>query len=479
MDSCRAPVRDRADRCPGVLALHEAADGWLARVRLPGGRITSAGLLAVAEVAALGNGLVELTSRASLQVRGLPAGFGSRAAELLGDLIPSIAHDRVRNVLASPVAGRHPAALCETDEVVAALDHGLCADPRLVALPGRFLFAVDDGSGLAGARLADMALVAEVPSRDAASRAPEVAARHAAGPAARSPGSRAPEVAARHAAGPAARPPGSRAPEVAARPEASPLARSPGAKSGFAGGSPAVSFRLWLGGARTTLTADRFEAPALALGAARSFLELCAEQEIRPWRLADVEDGAARLARRFGGGLALRVGRIRPPALELGALPQLDGRSAVTVLPALGRVEGDAVRELAALASEVRLSAARTLTVVDVAGADAAGLTAQLAVLGFVTASGSGWVGLSACAGLGACARARVDVRAAAARRAEVRGADAPSEHWSACSRGCGRPADVAVAVAATADGVQVERRGEAHLVGDVAEALALLGGDR
>ncbi len=133
-----------------MLALHEAADGWLARVRVPGGRLTAAALLALAVISEeLGNGLVDLTARANLQLRGLaPDAAGALAAPLEAvGLLPSAAHDRVRNVLASPLAGRAPGALDEVDDVVALLDARLMAAHRLHDLPGRFCFLVDDGTG--------------------------------------------------------------------------------------------------------------------------------------------------------------------------------------------------------------------------------------------------------------------------------------------------------------------------------------------
>jgi precorrin-3B synthase len=139
-----SPRRRAADACPGALRLHAAADGPLARVRLPGGLLTGGQLAALRELAERwGDGHVELTSRANVQLRAL---VGAPAAELAAGLwaaglLPSQTHELVRNIAASPIPG--PGSRGAVTE----LDRRLCADPALVELPGRFLFALDDGSG--------------------------------------------------------------------------------------------------------------------------------------------------------------------------------------------------------------------------------------------------------------------------------------------------------------------------------------------
>ncbi|MEU0533586.1 precorrin-3B synthase [Amycolatopsis tolypomycina] len=141
-----SPARVRADACPGVFAPHDAADGPLARVRLPGGAISAVQLRALADAAeACGDGELHLTSRGNVQLRGVTRpGLAARLTD--AGLLPSPSHERVRNVLASPLSGLR-GGRADVRGLAAALDAALCATPELADLPGRFLFAFDDGRG--------------------------------------------------------------------------------------------------------------------------------------------------------------------------------------------------------------------------------------------------------------------------------------------------------------------------------------------
>src|SRR4051812_5676374 len=126
--------RDAPDRCPGAVQVHAAADGGLARVRLPGGRLTAPQLEALRTAAAeLGDPVLELTSRANIQVRALRPGAERELGARLADagLLPSETHERVRNIIASPLGGP------DIRDTVAEFDARLCATPALAGLPGR------------------------------------------------------------------------------------------------------------------------------------------------------------------------------------------------------------------------------------------------------------------------------------------------------------------------------------------------------
>ncbi|MEU2037292.1 precorrin-3B synthase [Nocardia niwae] len=140
-------TRHAPDSCPGVLRLHEAADGPLARIRVPGGRLEPAQVQTLAEAARdLADGAIELTSRGNVQLRRV-SDAGSLTDRLTAaGLLPSAAHERVRNIIASPLSGRI-GGLVDVHPLVSALDSGLLAAPRLAGLPGRVLFTLDDGRG--------------------------------------------------------------------------------------------------------------------------------------------------------------------------------------------------------------------------------------------------------------------------------------------------------------------------------------------
>ncbi|WP_344805373.1 precorrin-3B synthase [Microlunatus ginsengisoli] len=136
-----------ADRCPGVLRPHSAEDGAVVRLRLPGGQTTAEVVSALSSLAeTYGNPDLQLTSRAGIQLRGLPDPLPPGVARtLLGlGLLPSLPHERVRNIVASPLTGV-TGGRADLRGLIHDLDHAIIAEPALAALPGRFLFVLDDG----------------------------------------------------------------------------------------------------------------------------------------------------------------------------------------------------------------------------------------------------------------------------------------------------------------------------------------------
>jgi precorrin-3B synthase len=147
-----ARTRDR-DACPGALQLHQAADGALARVRLPGGMISAAQLEELAHAAMrFGSPAMELTSRGNIQLRAITDTAAVAEMVAAARLLPSQSHERVRNIVASPLSGR-VGGITDIRALVTELDEAIQSAPALAELPSRFMFGVDDGradiSGLA------------------------------------------------------------------------------------------------------------------------------------------------------------------------------------------------------------------------------------------------------------------------------------------------------------------------------------------
>jgi precorrin-3B synthase len=129
--------------CPGALRPMRSGDGLLVRVRPHGGRLAArqaAGVAALAE--RYGNGLIDVTSRANLQIRGvsderhLPLLDGLAQLGLL-DEDPEV--ESRRNILVTPFWNSGDDAC----SLAAELEQALAASA--LDLPTKFGYAVDDG----------------------------------------------------------------------------------------------------------------------------------------------------------------------------------------------------------------------------------------------------------------------------------------------------------------------------------------------
>ncbi|MEU9114677.1 precorrin-3B synthase [Streptomyces sp. NPDC048483] len=389
------PVRDRGDACPGALRLHSAADGHLARVRLPAGDLTAAQATALGDAAdRLGDGHLSLTSRGNVELRGLPDGCGAPLADLLRDagLLPSARHERIRNILASPLAGLDPHTPSDVRLWARQLDALLCASASAPALSGRFLFVLDGGQGDVAGLGGDVSLVAEA-DRSGADRGALL--RVGDDPA-------------------AVRVAGADAPRAA-------LA----AAEAFLAAAEASGTGAW----RVR------ELPAGHALTARGVTERLREAGIEAEHVADCADDLAPAT--------------SPPLPGIVESP--DGRRALSVLAPLGRLTVAQWRLLTAMAAdhgtgELRLTPWRGVIVPGVPAATAASRLRELAAAGLITDPDSPWHRISACTGLPGCAKSRTDVRADATHALTTDAVPAPADgaglpvHWSGCERRCGHP---------------------------------------
>jgi precorrin-3B synthase len=411
----------------------------------------------------LGDGNLELTSRGNIQIRALRPGAPQKLSDRLYDagLLPSITHERVRNILASPLSGLDHHSLYDVLPLAAELDHLLCARAELAELPGRFLFALDDGRGDLNAVGADVA-VRVLPG-------------------------------------------GATASLLLGGAEAARQLGGAGTATQLGGAEAAPPLGGELRGAEVRLE----EVPSVMVAAAEAFLAERTAQGSEAWRIAEVTEGPARIYKRLGltqpaavelnpavssptPEPALAPARatalapppstaLRPspsPSVVAGLHQQTDGRVAVVVTVPLGSLGAEQAAVLSEVADrgngQIRVTPWRSVVL---GGLIAVGdVVARLGSVGLVVEPESPWNGVTACAGKPGCAKALADVRADAREITPRISPGRRTVHWSGCERRCGRPAGGFVDLVALGNGYAIDG---VPVDNELAEAVAAARGAR
>jgi precorrin-3B synthase len=158
--------------CPGALRPMQSGDGLIVRVRPQAGAFSLDTLVALTEAARrFGNGQIDLTRRANLQIRGVSETSLPALHEVIGKLRlldETPEGEAVRNLVIGPLAGLDPTEAFDVRGIAAELARSLASEPALWALPTKFGFILDGGGALTLANeRADIRLVAIRHGRDA------------------------------------------------------------------------------------------------------------------------------------------------------------------------------------------------------------------------------------------------------------------------------------------------------------------------
>ena len=411
--------------CPSVFDPMPAGDGLLVRIKPPGGTICADAARVLAEAAARhGNGIIELTGRGNLQVRGLsPANVASFAAAMVACGLAGADAERRRNVTVSPLAGDDPSVAPETAAIAAAIERGL-ASPCFAALPAKFGFLVDGGGVLALDGVAADIFVRAEGSGFAVSVAPA---------------------------------------------QPSPASGGGQGRGRFHGGSELA-------------LAVAEQAAEGALRLARAFLDLSATVPTAPRRMRDLvpspnplpqgEGAIASLPLPLREGAGGRGTARQGPPNPIGFLryPRLDRGAFGLGLP-FGHVQAATLAMLADLAvrfgdGKLRTTPWRAVLFGSVEEADAAELTTLAQRAGLIVDPADARRKIVACAGHPACASASVATRSDAALLASM---SSGFVHVSGCSKGCAHPRPASVTLVGADGRYGLVRNGTAADPPDIA----------
>jgi precorrin-3B synthase len=423
--------------CPGALRPMPTGDGLLVRVRISAGRLSLDQAEALASCARdSGNGTIEVSSRGSLQLRGISEAKLNElqarlAAERLIDADP--ATERVRNVVASPLSDVDPQAFLDVTPIVAALEARLAIDENLRALPNKFGFVIDAGGRWP---LGDV----EADVRFEAFRGKD-GVRFAVW--------------------------------LMGEPHPQPLpARSREGRGAAAAYSPTRSWEgSGVGRSATCAIVLPHHLPDIAARLARAFLTLAGSEPDAPRRMRELVQRHGSAAIFAAAGLAadpvIAPPRAEAPSATVGVLA-LGERVGVGAAPPFGRMRADTFAELvrgarAERASGLRLTPWRTIVAVGLEASRAPQLAKQLATLGFIVAPDDPRLGVVVCPGAPACAQAAADVQADARDLAELLPrARGILLHVSGCAKGCARASPTPLTLVANPGGYDLVIDGRA-----------------
>ena len=405
-------------RCPSLLAPMESGDGLLVRVKPRAATLTAEQAGATAAAARRhGNGMIDLTNRGHLQVRGLSAAGVDAFAAAMAAIGLAATHPRaeaVRNVLADPLGPNDPAAAFDSHRLARRLSAALEGNPAFHELPDKFGLLVDAGAALPLAGCTA---------------------------------------------------------DIMVRPDGG----SP--SLGLAGGDLRVvlpesavegavvrliaAFLAWKkgqGGGDVPSPPARMKAARMKVARMKTMVAAC---------------GAGGVFEAAGLSGAQRVATVRPRSAHRpaqrpspGFVAMADGAEGYVLLAApFGSLEAGALAALAALSRRyadgtIRVTPWKAVVLRGVSPAEAADLCKAAADIDLIAAPGDPRSRIVACAGRPRCASAHADTRADAAYLA---GAEIPGLgllHVSGCAKGCAHPGPAAATLVAAPGGYDLVRGG-------------------